>query len=335
MKEHTRYLFSDGELLRKDFSIMFRNDKGNNYLPIKDTKELFCFSEVKLSTKFLELISKAGITVHFFNYYRNYIGSFYPKEYLISGDLTVKQALAYKDKRIIIAKSIINGIAENIHELLYHYYRHGKVELKEYLSWLKKDIPRILSLTDNIKQLLMIEGQIWSRFYHTFRSFLPEDFVINKRVRRPPDNPINALISFGNSILYSKTVTQIYHTHLNQSISYLHEPSEGRFSLSLDLSEAFKPVIVFRTIFDCVNNRKLQVSKHFDSKLNYCILNEIGKKVFIEAIEERLNKVFEHSVLKRKITYKNAIKLDGYKLIKFIIEGKAFKPFNMGNVCEK
>ena len=74
----------------------------------------------------------------------------------------------------------------------------------------------------------------------------------------------------------------IYQTHLDQRISFLHEPSEGRFSLSLDLSEVFKPVIVFRTIFDLVNNRRLQVEKHFEKKVNYCILNEEGRKIFIE-----------------------------------------------------
>ena len=87
---------------------------------------------------------------------------------------------------------------------------------------------------------------------------------MNKRVKRPPDNPINALVSFGNSLLYSKTVSVIYQTHLDQRISFLHEPSEGRFSLSLDLCEVFKPAIVFKTIFDVVNNRKLQVDKHFE-----------------------------------------------------------------------
>ena len=56
----------------------------------------------------------------------------------------------------------------------------------------------------------------------------------------------------------------------------------------------------------------------------YCILNETGKKIFIQAFEERINSVFEHKQLKRKTTYKNAIKLDGYKLIKFILEGKPF-----------
>jgi CRISPR-associated protein Cas1 len=329
MKEHTRYIFSSGELSRQDFSILFKNEKGNFYIPIKDTRELYCFGEVTITSKLLEVVAKAGITIHFFNYYGNYVGSFYPKDYLISGNLTVKQSQAYLSHQNMIAKSFVNAIAGNIHEVLYHYYRHDKKELKPLLDWLKDDVPRMLKLAEGIKQILMIEGQIWSRFYESFAIFLPADFILNKRVKRPPDNPMNALISFGNSLLYTKTISQIYHTHLNQSISFLHEPSEGRFSLSLDLSEAFKPVIVYRTIFDCVNNRKLQVEKHFNKELNYCLLNESGKKIFIEAFEERINQVFEHARLRRKTTFKNAIKLDGYKLVKFLMEGVEFKPFSL------
>ena len=58
-------------------------------------------------------------------------------------------------------------------------------------------------------------------------------------------------------------------------------------------------------------------------------MNEEGKKIFIEAFENRINQTFEHPKLKRKITYKQAIKLDGYKLIKFIVENKEFKPFEL------
>jgi len=65
-KEHTRYIFSIGELKRKDNSIVFKNEKGNTYLPIEDTKEIYCMNEVSLNTKFLDFISKAGITMHFF-----------------------------------------------------------------------------------------------------------------------------------------------------------------------------------------------------------------------------------------------------------------------------
>ena len=183
--------------------------------------------------------------------------------------------------------------------------------------------------SENINQLMSVEGEVWQRFYSDFKLFLPEDFIMNKRVKRPPDNPINAMISFGNTLLYTKTISSIYRTHLDQRISFLHEPSEGRFSLSLDISEVFKPVIVYKTIFDLINNRKIQVDKHFEKKVNYCLLNEEGRKIFIEAFEGRLESVFKHPKLKRNISYRTAIKLDCYKLIKWILEDKEFIPFSI------
>lgn len=93
--------------------------------------------------------------------------------------------------------------------------------------------------------------------------------------------------------------------------------------------QVFKPVIVFKTIFDLVNNRRLQVEKHFDKQVNYCVLNEEGRKIFIESFEERLESVFMHPKLKRKVSYRTALKLDCYKLIKNILEEKEFVPFSL------
>ena len=263
-----------------------------------------------------------------FNYYGNYSGTFYPKEKLSSGRLLVKQVSRYNDDRINIAKVFVQGIANNIYEVLYHYYKHKK-DVKGTLDWIKKYFNLKIKEIDSINQLLQLEGELWQRFYSEFRNILPEDFVMNKRVKRPPDNPINALISFGNSLLYTRTVTAIYNTHLDQRISYLHEPSEGRFSLSLDISEVFKPIIVYKAIFDLVNNKRLKVDKHFEKSVNYCILNEEGRKIFIEEFEKRMDSVFEHSKLKRKITYRTALKLECYKLIKYILEDKEFKAFSI------
>ncbi|MBU5677229.1 type I-B CRISPR-associated endonuclease Cas1b [Alkaliphilus sp. MSJ-5] len=325
----TRYITSMGELTRKDNSLCFRKNNKNVYIPIENTKEIYCMSEVSINTKLLDFISQNNIVIHFFNYYEGYSGTFYPKDNYNSGKMLIKQVEAYNNKRMVLAKAFVQGIADNIYEVLYHYYKHNKKETKITLDWIKKDMPRKLDEVDNIKQLLQIEGELWQRFYGEFKHILPEDFTMNRRVKRPPDNPINALISFGNTLLYGKTITAIYNTHLNQTISFLHKPSERRFSLSLDISEAFKPIIVFKTIFDLVNNRRLQVEKHFDKKLNYCLLNEEGRKIFITAFEERMESVFLHSKLNRKVTYKTAIKLDCYKLIKFILEDKEFKPFSL------
>lgn len=325
----TKYIGSMGELSRKDNSLCFRKDGKNYYIPIENIKELYCLNEVSINSKLLDFLAKNNVVVHFFNYYGGYSGTFYPRNQYNSGRLLVKQVNKFNTNRMDIAKAIVRGIGINIREVLYHYYKHNKKEVKGTIDWIKKEFFQRIEESNNIKELLAIEGEVWQRFYSEFKNFLPEDFVMNKRVKRPPDNPINALISFGNTILYTKTISAIYRTHLDQRISYLHEPSEGRFSLSLDISEVFKPVIVFKTIFDLINNKKLQVSKHFERKVNYCILNEEGRSIFIKAFEARMDSVFVHPKLKRKVSYRTAIKLDCYKLIKYIMEEKEFIPFSL------
>ena len=275
----TRYIFTMGEIQRKDNSIAFKNERGWNYIPVENIRELYFLNEVSLNSKFLDFCAKAGIVLHFFNYYGNYSGTFLPRRHYISGKLTIKQALAYENDRVNIAKAIVLVIAENIYEVLYHYYRHGKKELKEFLDYLKYKIPEFLKKADNINKILFIEGQIWAGFY--------------------------------------------------ESISFLHEPQESKFSLSLDLSEAFKPIMVFKTIFELVNRKKLNVLKHFDKRFNYALLNEDGKKIFIKAFEDRINEKFKHPSLKRMVSYNSAIKYDGYKLIKLLLEGREFKPFSL------
>ena len=240
---------------------------------------------------------------HFFHYYKGYTGTFYPKNQYNSGKVLIKQVETFKDsvRRLKIAKSIVLGIGKNIYEALYHYYRHGKSDLKPFLDWIHQDFSEAVKTANSIPEIMAYEGNLWEGFYRSLVYFLPEDFILNKRVKRPPDNPMNALISFGNMLLYTKMISAIYRTHLDQRISFLHDPSERRFSLSLDLSEAFKPVIVYRTIFELVNRKRLKVEKHFDKKVNYCLLNEEGRDIFIEAFEARLQSVFTHKKLKRKI----------------------------------
>lgn len=327
----TRYITSMGELSRKDNSICFRKDNKNVYLPIENIREIYCLNEVSINTKLLDFLSSNNVVVHFFNYYGNYSGSFYPRIKYSSGKLLIKQVEKFNNERIVIAKAIVKGIGSNIDETLYHYYKHDKKDVKPVIDYLRDEFLQKIEDAKDIKQVMSVEGQAWDRFYQSFLHFLPQDFVMNKRVKRPPDNPINAMISFGNSLLYTKTISAIYNTHLDQRISFLHEPSERRFSLSLDMSEVFKMPIVYKAIFDLVNNKKIQVEKHFEKNLNYCILNEEGRKIFIQEFEERMEKVYENKKINRKTTYTTSIKLDCYKLIKFIVEDVPFVPFSMKN----
>ena len=104
----TRYIMSMGELTRKDNSLCFRKNGKNVYIPVENTKEIFCFNEVSINTKLLDFLSQNNIIVHFFNYYNFYTGSYYPRESLLAGQLLVKQVENYTDyeKRMILAKKI-------------------------------------------------------------------------------------------------------------------------------------------------------------------------------------------------------------------------------------
>lgn len=325
-----RYLFSMGELSRKDNSLYFKNEKKRVHIPVEGIKEIYALNEISFNTKLLDFLSSKNIVLHCFNYYGNYSGSFYPREKYTSGRLLIKQVEAYQsEKRIKIAKKIVKAIGNNNLEVLYHYYKHNCKEVKPTIDWIRNECRNQVESAESISDIMLVEAEIWQRFFSCLKYILPEDFMFNKRVRRPPDNPINALISFGQTLLYTKCISIIYQTHLDQTISFLHEPMEQRFSLSLDISEAFKPVIVFRTIFDLVNNGRLKVDKHFDKKLNYCLLNEEGRQVFVQAFEDRLERTFLHPKLKRKVSYATAIKLDCYKLIKFVFEDRDFEFYSL------
>jgi CRISPR-associated protein Cas1 len=151
---------------------------------------------------------------------------------------------------------------------------------------------------------------------------------MGKRTKQPPQNEVNALISFGNMMCYSLCLRAIQQTQLNPTISYLHEPGYRRYSLALDIAEIFKPVFIDKTIFKVLNKKEIQ-GKHFDMKLNRCVLNESGKKIFVQAVEERLQETFQHRSLHRHISYKHLVKLECYKLSKHIMEIEDYKPFKI------
>lgn len=151
---------------------------------------------------------------------------------------------------------------------------------------------------------------------------------MGSRTKQPPENEVNALISFGNMMCYTETLRAVHQTQLNPTISFLHTPGERRYSLCLDISEIFKPIIVDRVIFKVLNKHALSNS-HFDNKLNKCLLNEKGKKIFVKAMEERYDETFRHRSLGRNVSYKHLIKLECYKLLKDILGIEEYKPFKM------
>ena len=285
-------------------------------------------SEMTFNTAFINYISQYGIPIHFFNYYNFYTGSYYPKESLLAGQLLVKQVEHYTDyeKRIEIARKFINAAADNIYRNLRYYNSRGK-ELSEFMNevdHLRKKIPKAKA----VDELMGIEGNIRRYYYTAWNEIVNQEIQFEKRVMHPPDNMINSLISFVNSLIYSKTLSEIYHTQLNPTISYLHEPGARRYSLCLDLSEVFKPLIGDRLIFSLLNRKQI-TEDSFTKELNFLHLKKEASKLIVTEFEDRLKTTIMYKELGKKVSYQYLMRLEAYKLIKHLIGEKEYEGFKI------
>ncbi|MCS7224908.1 MAG: type I-B CRISPR-associated endonuclease Cas1b [Armatimonadetes bacterium] len=326
------YIFKSGRLKRKQNTIYIEylgDDQQEQRIPIpiEDVRDLFLFSEVDLNTKLLTFLAQHGIVVHFFNYYGYYSGSFYPRETNVSGHLLVRQVEHYleKEKRMTLAKAFVEGSLHHMRRNLNYYHKRGK-DLEKAISLLDSLIDQIPSCQD-LSELLSIEGRGRDCYYQTFNDFLSLEEPFIKRVRRPPDNMINCLLSFGNSLLYTAVLSEIYVTQLNPTISYLHEPSEKRFSLCLDIAEIFKPLIVDRTIFRVINKNMISDEDFEDiGEAPGVYIKESARKNFVKEMEETLQTTVRHRQLNRNVSYRQLIRLEGYRLIRHLLGMEPYKP---------
>lgn len=298
------------------------------YLPVEGIEALYIFGSIDANSALFNFLGKKRVPVHFFDYYEHYTGSFQPKEYLLAGKMQVEQTRAYLSnrRRQHIASSLVEGASFNILKNMRYYQSRGR-ELNLLIHSLETLRDQINTAHD-IPSLMGIEGNCRQLYYQAFEHITP-DFPMNGRSKQPPSNEINALISFGNMMCYSLALDMIYHTQLNPTISFLHEPGARRYSLALDLAEVFKPILVDRTIFKLLNKRELKV-QHFEQSLNGCFLKDTGRKIFIKSFEERLRETIQHRSLKRKVSYKRLVLLECYKLAKYILKMEPeYKPFKI------
>ena len=308
------YLTKNGKLVMKNTTLYFITKEGKFELPIENIRNVYFIGSGSVSTKVLKEFQKHKIVLHFFGIRGEYIGTYYPKESYISGELLVRQVKAYtdKEKRLKLAKSFVEGAIKNI-KWIVNRFNLGTLTIPDL-----KDV-------NSIEQLMQKEGLVRKQFYHLIDGKLPSEFKIEKREIRPPSNRGNAILSFLNSLTYSAVTSEIYHTHLNPSISYLHEPFERRFSLSLDVSECFKPLLSERLLLRLCDLKMIDPITDFEDR-NGVFLSKIGLKKLVGEFDKELNKTVKMRRSNKKVSIRELIRIELYKLEKDLLNIKEYRP---------
>ncbi len=286
------------------------------------------------STKLLELASRYEIPIHFFHYYGFYVGSFHPNQNASGqSEIVIEQALTYRNekRRLILAKEFLVGVQTNLLRNLARLERKSEFALsptnKQSLDLLRSKV----RATADLGSLLGLEGKFRSIYYQSMDEYLKMKhpaYQIVKRTRRPPQNRMNTLISFLNSLLYVTIIEQLQFTPLHPGIPFLHSTRDHRQSLALDISEVFKPVIVDRIILRLLSYRMLNESC-FEMKGKGCFLTDTGKQIVIKAYTQTLNTSIFHRQKQRSLTYRQLIQHECSKLVEHFRGRQPYRSFRM------
>lgn len=320
------YIFSDGTLRRKENTLLLETEGGKKHIPVENVAEIKVFSEIDLNKRVLEFLTEKNIIVHFFNHFGYYVGSYYPREFLNSGLVILKQAENYlKDtKRLFLARMFVEGALRNIINTLKKYNDNDR--FAKEMQIIDEHINK-LTMCSNVEQLMALEGNAREIYYGCFDEVIkPEELQFGSRTKRPPENELNALMSLGNSLLYATVLSEIYKTHLDPRIGYLHTTNDRRFTLNLDIAEIFKPIIVDRLIFTLVNKRQIKKSD-FHQVTGGITMKDNAKRLFVQSFEDKLKDTVMHRQLKREVSHRTLIRMEAYKVEKHILEDQEYEPY--------
>ncbi|MBP7238186.1 MAG: type I-B CRISPR-associated endonuclease Cas1 [Petrotogaceae bacterium] len=315
-------IFSSGELKRHDNTLVLITKDQKKSIPVENVEDIKVFSEIILNKRTLEFLTKKNITMHFFNFVGNYIGTYYPLEFNQNGEVFLKQAEHYVElnKRMELARSFVVGEMMNL-------------EYNLQTSGIKKESikisPKILQIEKSrtVEELMIVEAGIRQEYYKEFDKLTNNpDFKFEKRTKQPPKNEVNALISFGNCMMYSDILKCIFKSHLDPRIGYLHSTNQRGFTLNLDISEIFKPIVVDQAIFH-ITGQRLLTKKDFRTFENGVYLNEEGRKKFITEYEKQLKKTVFSREKGRYMSYKLLMQSEVYKIENHLLQIKPYKPY--------
>ena len=321
------HIVNEGILSQSDYTILFENKNKKVYIPIEATKILNIYSNIIINSNFFNLMNSKNIIVNLFDKHNRYIGKFIPNNTRKSCLLLLKQVEIYNDynKRMNMAKDILSSEIYNLKSNLKYYNRRYNHDIKEKIKLIEK-AEKEINLIKEHEKLLLCEARIKGIYYSCFNEILQnEKFKFIKRSKRPPQDPINALISFGNTLLYNYIAKEIYKTKLDIRIAYLHSSNNSYESLNLDLADIFKPIIVDKIIFKLINKKIINDRLHFENINGGVYLTGEGKNIVINEFYKKIKDIT--TIGNNKTSYEKIIRKEIYKLSNSIMNEEKYKAF--------
>ncbi len=307
---NTLYITTPEAYVRLDHDTLRVQVEGETKLqvPLHHLGALICFGDVLISPAVLHRCADDGRSVVWLD--RN--GRFKARlEGPVSGNVLLRKAqhatVTDSGRTLAIARNIVAGKVQNVRQIVLRAAREtddpqDSAQLAETARALANTL-RQVEIAEDLDQLRGFEGEAARRHFETFSCMVREEratFQLNGRSRRPPRDPVNAILSFLYALLLGDCVAAAEGVGLDPQMGFLHALRPGRPALGLDLMEELRSVIAERLALTLINRRQI-TPKHFVERPGGAIyLNDDGRKEVIVAYQKRKQEEVQHPVLDQK-----------------------------------
>ena len=301
-------------------------------VPLVKVSEVVLFGNVALTTPAIKTLLKRGVDVVFLQRDGRYCGRLVgpPTKY---GDLRRWQYARVEDAgyRLRTAQAIVRAKLHNCRTLLMRYNRSLEDrDVSEAIARLKELIARV-ERTTQTSSLMGVEGRGAALYFGVFKRLFKHDWPFEKRVRRPPTDPLNVLLSFGYTLLGHAVESAVLTVGLDPYLGLLHTTEYGRPSLALDLIEEFRHIVVDSVVLRACN-QELIAPRNFalqDDPQRPVLLDDEGRKRFLREWETRLETTFQHPLTREQVTYRRCFEIQAREMARALREGETYRPFTV------
>jgi len=309
-------------------------------IPLIKIDEVVVLGEVTMTASALHLLLERNIEITFMGHFGQFKGRLSPP-FSKNAILRMAQYRAHQDlaTRCELARRFVIGKLTNQRTMLQRYNRRqSDSEMGQAIEQIATLLHQVAALPlvqthgayrlaggDNriagtpLEMILGMEGAGSAAYFRCFGKLLThrEQWPFAGRVKRPPTDPVNALLSFGYSLLTTKVASAVQLVGFDHFVGYLHSSFYGRPALALDLVEEFRPIIVDSVVLTMLNKRVLTLDD-FVVELGAYRLKDERRKVFFTQFEERLNEEVIHPLFGYKVTYRRCLELQARLLAKVL-----------------
>jgi CRISPR-associated protein Cas1 len=269
----------------------------------------------------IELLER-NIALSFLTHTGRYLGRLEPE---LTKNIFVRaaqwKAIAPSEPALHLVRGFIRGKLKNYRNALLRGLREfPELSLQPALTRLEQAIAPI-DTTHTIDSLRGLEGSGSAAYFGSFDALIrAEGFQFTHRNRRPPTDPVNALLSLGYALLRHDVQSAVNLVGFDPYLGYLHTQRYGRPSLALDLMEEFRPIVVDAVVLSAINRRVLSPENFETEPLSHAVsLTSEGLRSFLRLYEQKKQSKFKHPVLQTQCTYQEAFEIQARLLAKYLM----------------